>query len=162
MFSGLTRFRPMGCAPITIAGGGTPSEPFPAFAFDPATAENLLLTSFLSPRYGGAGLTLRLLWRSTATTGSCVWRARLRRINTGAASLLGAHDYWAAAQTVTTATAGTASHPVLSTVAFTNGAQMESLAAGEAFALMIGRNAASGSDTLAVDADLIGVDLRET
>ena len=46
-------------------------------------------------------------------------------------------------------------------IAFSN-AQIDGLLAGEAFRLRVSRDATNGADTMAGDAELFGIELRET
>lgn len=162
MFSGETAFVPLSCLRATEPGGGTPVEPWKVWAFPKPAASNLFVQGVLSPKYTNLGLTLRLWWFSSVVAGSVVWRARFRRNNVAANSIKGSHDYFAAGQTVTTAAGGTVFFPVLSVMTFSNGGQIESLAAGEPFALMIGRNSTAGGDNHAATALLRAVELVET
>jgi len=52
--------------------------------------------------------------------------------------------------------------PAYDTIAFTNGAQMDSLAAGESFRLRIYRDANNGDDDMAGDAQLLRIEIQET
>lgn len=143
------------------AGGSTPNEAFPIWEFDASADEYLDLHGALSPRYTGAALKVRLPWiAASATSGNCIWNAAFRRLDTGE-DLDASHSY--SVQAVTTAAPGTNGAPAYSEIAF-SAAQIDSLAAGEAFVLRISRDADNGSDTMTGDAQLLahGVQVIET
>lgn len=144
------------------AGGSTPAESFVCLDFDDATDEHADWVNLTLPRnYGGGGLTVTLKWRSpSATTGDCVWNAAIRRIADDAEDVDSAHTYDYNAATGTTASA--AGEEQYTDITFTDGADMDSLAVGESFVLRIRRDADNGSDTLSGDAELCGIEVRET
>lgn len=130
-------------------------------AFDAATDENLDFEGVLPANYGGGGLTVRLVWlAATATSGNVVWNAQIERHQDDVDDLDA--DTLAAAQAVTAAAASASGEPSYDNITFTNGAQMDSLAAGESFRLRITRDADNGSDTMSGDAQLLRVILLET
>lgn len=130
--------------------------------FDADVDEAAIFVGILPRHYGGGGLTASLRWSAeTATTGNVVWTVEIERINDESLDLDA--DSFASPQSVTAAAPGTSGQVQYSEVAFTSGAQMDSLAAGESFRLRIARDADNGgSDTMAGDAELLGVELRET
>jgi hypothetical protein len=95
------------------------------------------------------------LWKYSSGSGNCVWgaQARLYADNTAQDTAFGT------AQTVTDNGLGTAiHHESAATSAITPGG---TVADGRPFVLQIYRDAANGSDTLSVDAELIGVILTK-
>lgn len=147
----------------TFAGTSTPAETIPTLDFDAATDE--FMDFYGEARgYGGGGLTLTIPWISAAaTTGDCIWNAAIRAIPDDAEDLnTTAHTYDVNAVTSTTASA--AGEVQYADITFTDGADMDSLANGEAFILRLSRDANNGSDTLAGDALLLwpALVLRET
>lgn len=131
----------------------------PVLDFDAGTDETAIFSSVLPRNYAGGGLTVTLHWMaSSATSGDTIWQAAIERRNTDADA-----DSFAAAQSSAASTAnGTSGIPSSTTVAFTSGAQMDSLAAGEPFRLKINRDADNGSDTMTGDAELFAVEIKET
>jgi hypothetical protein len=126
--------------------------------FDDSTDESAIFLSILPRNYSGNGLTVDIDWvATTATTGDCVWQGAFERMNTDIDS-----DSFASANSSTSTTSGTSGVITRTSIAFTNGAQIDSLAAGEPFRLRINRDANSGSDTMVGDAEMICVQLRET
>lgn len=132
----------------------------PMLEFDDATDESVYFSGVLSDHYAGGGLTATLMWTSeSATSNNCVWTCAVERQASAAA--IGS-DSFATAQTVTAVSPSVAGNLEYDTIAFTSGAQMDSLAANERFRLLITRDANNGSDTLVGDARLVHVALRET
>lgn len=132
----------------------------PVLDYDAAADENGVFTDVLPRAYAGGGLTVRLWWLATsATTGDVKWNVQIERMDTG--TDLDA-DSFAAAQTATTTTSATSGAPVSTDVAFTSGAQMDSLAAGESFRLKVTRDANDAADTMTGDAELLSVEIKET
>ncbi len=129
--------------------------------FDATTDETIYFGGVLPRNYGGNGVTVRICWMaSTATSNDCVWAADWEAHPDDTFDLDG--DGFAGPQTVT-ATAPSASGEVsYDDIAFTDGAQMDSLAAGESFRLKVYRDADNGSDNMAGDAELLRVEVRET
>lgn len=133
----------------------------PVLDFDDTTQETVYFDNLILPRhYGGGGITVYLHHAaSSATSGTIGWDVALERIGDGQQDLDA--DGFATAQTVTAATVpATSGHVDIVNVAITDGANMDSVAAGEAFRLRIRRDVAN--DTAAGDAELFGVEIKET
>ena len=133
----------------------------PVLDYDAATDESAVFGGFLPRHYAGGGITVTLVWMaSTATSAVTRWAAAFERHDAGGTDLDA--DSFAAVQTVS----GTAVTPtgatIYTSVAFTSGAQMDSLAAGESFRLKVTREASNAGDTMAGDAELLRVELKET
>lgn len=140
--------------PDARPGGSSPAESFPVWDFDDTTAEYLDFYCVLSPNYSGGGLTIVTPWSATsATSGSVVWRAAIRRIADDAEDVDTAqtYDYNQASADTAPSASGETSMP---TITFTDGADMDSLAAGEPFVLRIGRLPTDAGDTMTGDAEL--------
>jgi len=130
----------------------------PVLDLDPDTDEDAVFGGVLPTTYAGGGLTVEIYWTATsATTGDVVLNAAIERMNTDLDV-----DSFAAAQTATSTTNGTSGIITKTTITFTDGAQMDSLAAGEAFRIRITRDANAAGDTMAGDAELHRVVVRET
>lgn len=135
----------------------------PVLDFDGATDEEAVWTRVLPSNYGGSGLDINTFWSFTsATTGSLRVQAAIERID--ASSLDIDADSFAAFQSAGGSAPATSGQVIKVTVAFTDGAQMDSVAAGELFRLKIRRDAdgTSGTDDIISDAELLGVYLEET
>lgn len=147
--------------PIIVAGGSTPAERIPAWAFDPSTVEYIDLLCYMNG-YDGGGITLTFIWSSGATTGNVVWSAAFRRLQDDAEDIdtSQAYDYNNA---TADATASASREQAYTTLAFTNGADMDSVANNEFFVLRVRRVATDANDTLnSNDAELWGVVIKET
>lgn len=145
---------------IVRLGGSTPQEAVELFSFDASSIEYMdFLCQLIG--YGGGGLTFTLPWSAaSATSNDVVWGAAIRRLQDDAEDIDTSQTYDFNDVTDPCASAsGELSYP---TIAFTDGADMDSLANGEYFILRIRRNASNGSDTMAGDAELWGVTGKET
>ena len=113
----------------------------------------------LSRNYTSGGITLRIMWTSSAGAGNVVWTGQFERHQSGVDDLSG--DSYAAAVSTTVAVPG-ANLVAYTDIAFTNGAEIDGLLVGESFRLRISRNGSSGSDTATAAALLFRAELRET
>jgi hypothetical protein len=139
-------------ATTTLATTGFPSD---EYAFDASTDEKVAFKMAMPDNWNGTTLTAKFVWRSTATTGNCVWTisARFARDGDNPDTTFGT------AVSLTDGTAGTANYQNISsasgtiTPSGTNGA-------GAMVYFILTRDADNGSDTLAVDALLQGVQIN--
>lgn len=128
--------------------------------FDDTTVETVYFESFLPRNYAGGGITATICWMATsATSGDVVWSISWERMDTGTDL---DSDSFASEQTATATTSATSGKPTYTTIAFTNGAQIDSVSVGEKFRLQFRRNASAGGDTMTGDAELLGIELKET
>lgn len=133
----------------------------PIISFIDSTTKTVNFESVIPRYYSSNGLTVNLYWMaSTATTGSVVWSVAFERLLAGTDDL--DSDSFATANTVTTATNATSGVLTQSSIAFTNGAQIDSLAAGDVVRLQVSRLGANGSDTLTDIAQLFMIEIKET
>jgi hypothetical protein len=132
----------------------------PCLDFDTTTQEAAVFTGLLPRSYGGGGITVYVHWAATsATSGTIGWDIAIERIGDGSQDT--DSDGFASAQTVTAATVpATSGNVKITNVAITDGANMDSIAAGELFRLRIRRDVAN--DNAAGDAELFGIEVRET
>lgn len=132
----------------------------PVLEFDTTTQEIAIFTSVLPRNYGSSGITAYVHYAAaTATTGTIGWDVSFERIGDGSQDI--DSDGFATAQVITAATVpGTSGNVDIINVAITDGANIDSIAAGEAYRVRIRRNVAS--DTAAGDAQIIAVELKET
>lgn len=135
----------------------------PVLDFDGSADEEAVFTGILPRNYAGGGLTVYLhVMFTSATTGSAYWQAAIERMDDGTLDLDA--DSFAAFQGAAGNPNGTSGVMTLVTITFTTGAQMDSLAAGEAFRLKIRRDAdgTAGTDDVTTDAELVAVEIKET
>ena len=131
----------------------------PVLDFDADTDESAVWSDVLPERYGGTGVTVEIVFAMTsATTGNVVWNAAFE--DCGDLDLDG--DSFATAQSATQAVNGTCGKIATASIAFTDGAQMDSLAAGDFGRLKITRDADNASDTATGDAEVLAVHVKET
>lgn len=133
----------------------------PVLDFDAGADESAIFTGVLPRNYAGGGLTVYVHWAATsATSGDCIWNAAFERIGEGSQDI--DSDGFASAQAGTATAPGTSGNVDIQAITFTDGAQIDSIAAGESFRLKITRDADNGSDTMAGDAELVAVEIKET
>lgn len=134
----------------------------PVLNFDASTAWAARFDSVLARHYAGGGLTAVIAWMAaTATSGNVMWKAAIMRLAAGGDDLDA--DSFATAQAASAAAAdATSGKLTYTTITLSNGANIDSLAIGEAFRLEITRDAANGSDTMTGYAQLVSVEIRET
>lgn len=129
--------------------------------FDTTTQETAIFAGVMPRNYAGGGITAYVAWMAaTATSGTIGWDVTFERDNDANHDLDA--DAWATAQTVTAATVDATSGKVKTTnVAITAGATgTDSVAAGDHFRVRLRRDVAN--DTATGDAQLVGVELKET
>ena len=146
------------------AGGSTPAEQVPYYAFDAAADEYLDVYCTLI-NYGGGGLTFRLTsMAATATTGGALIALAIRRLADDAkdVDVSQTYDY----NEVRIPCASASGELTYDTITFTNGANMDNLATGEDFILRMRRrgtdNTASTGDDMAGDLQVIRIIGLET
>lgn len=133
----------------------------PVLDFDAAAHEYAVFSSIMPQHYGGNGVDVNLhVAFSSATTGSAVYEVSWERIGEGQQDM--DSDGFATATSVAIGAPATAGFVAASTIAFANGAAMDSVAAGEGFRLKVGRNHDHASDGATGDAELRWVELQET
>lgn len=133
----------------------------PVLDFDAAADESAVFTAIMPRAYAGGGVTVYLHLtdtNDTTTAHKSYWDVAFERLT---AQDLDA-DSFAAAQSGNVSPNGTSGIPVVLSIAFTDGAQMDSVAAGELFRLKVTRDANNGSDDWANDAELLAVEIKET
>ena len=138
-----------------ILGTSTPPELFAVWAFDASSIEYVDFMCRLSGQYDGGGITLVLPWAAaSATSNATRWEAAIRRIVSDAEDLnTTAHTYdYNAVDSTAASAAGEVVYP---TIAFTDGADMDSWAAGEYALVRIRRNASHANDNMTGDAHLL-------
>lgn len=127
----------------------------PCLDFDTTTQETAIWSGCLPAGYAGNGITVHIYCSLTsATSGTVGWDVSIERMD--ASTLDIDADSFATAQTVTAVTVpGTSGQLLKMSVNISNGANMDSLAAGEMFRLRVRRDVAN--DTATGDAELLRV-----
>jgi hypothetical protein len=146
--------------PDIRVGGSSPFEAVTVWDFDASIIEYMDFKCRLQG-YSGGGLTFTLPWSaSSATIGDTRWGIAIRRINDDAEDIDTAHTYdYNDIDDTTASASGEISYP---TIAFTDGADMDSWADGEIAIVRVRRNATHINNTMAGDAELWGLFGKET
>jgi hypothetical protein len=134
--------------------------PHKVLDFDASTNESAVFQYIMPQAYSGGGVTVYIHYAmSSATTNTIDWDVAFERIGDQQQDM--DSDGFAAANSVDNTTVpGTSGLVDIVSVAFTDGADMDSVAAGEGFRLKVTRDAAS--DDATGDAELWGLEIRET
>lgn len=132
----------------------------PVLDFDDTTNESAVFTGVMPRHYASGGVTVYIHYAMTsATSGDIDWDVAFERI--GDQQLDIDSDSFATVQSVDNTTVpGTSGNVDIVSIAFTDGAQMDSVAVGESFRLKVTRDAAS--DTSTGDAELVAIEIKET
>ena len=147
---------------ILVASADEPDDLIPVLDFDPgATNEHADFAGVMPRHYAGGGITVTLIWSSGATTGNVKWDMAFKSVTDDADDL--DTKVYAAVNTVTATTASAAGEADYAPITFTDGADMDSVAAGEYFRMRVTRDSADAADTLnSNDAELIAIEIKET
>ena len=132
----------------------------PVLDFDATTSESALFRAVMPRSYAGGGITVYIHYALTsATTGTIDWDVAFERIGDQQLDIDG--DSFAAVNSVDNTTVpGTTGLVDIVTIAFTDGADMDSVAVGELFRLKIARD--STNDDATGDGELLAVEIKET
>lgn len=136
-------------APIGfIDSASSPVDSFPYYEFgDSALAYVDLYCRLIGYQGGGLTVNFNLLRTSAAAAAGYYFQAAIRRINNASENITSSHTYDYNSVTVTVpAGPPAAGIPMAGTITFTDGADMDSLADGEAFVLRIRRDPTNGAD----------------
>lgn len=136
----------------------------PVLDFDDTTDESAVFGGVLPNNYAGGGLTVTLVWMATsATSGGVSWDVSIEAHPDDTFDI--DSDGFAAANNSGSATTASATGEQQYTdITFTDGADMDSLAAGQSFRLKVTRDAdgTTATDDLSGDAELLRVIVKET
>lgn len=134
----------------------------PVLDFDAGTDESGITTLIMPQHYAGGGITVLLHYSmSSAVADDVRLDAALERIGDEVQDI--DSDGFAAVQSVTDTVPGTSGHVGVATITFTDGAQMDSVAAGDAYRVKVTRDADHATDDDATgDLELVAVEIRET
>lgn len=137
----------------------------PVLDFDSATDESIVFGGFMPRHYAGGGVTVTVGWMATDTTVT----PHTVSIDVAFMSVTDDADdldtkSFAAANNVNSEEASASGEVQYATVTFTDGADMDSVAAGEYFRLKVTRDAdgTTSTDNLTDDMELVFVEIKET
>lgn len=131
--------------------------------FDDTTDESAVFKAILPRNYAGGGLTVYIHYSLTSDiTNKVRWEASFERVGDGQQDIDA--DGFASAQGVNVAAVpGTSGHVDIASIAFTDGAQIDSIAVGEGFRLKVQRKPSdTTNDTAVGDAELWAIEIKET
>ena len=157
----LCRFSPLHNEPVASNGATIDSRNLrPRLDFDASTNEDAVFSDIMPQNYGGGGVTVFIHYSmSSAEANTVDWDVSFERV--GDQQLDTDSDSFAAVNSVDNTTVPATSGFVdIVSVAFTDGADMDSVAVGEKFRLKLTRDAAA--DSAAGDGELVAVEIRET
>jgi len=136
----------------------------PILAYDDTTDETAWFAGVMPRHYAGGGVTFTIGWmfRASGTPGTdtCQWEISFLRVQDDTDDLDGTLTP-AAANTVLDTSASADGELSYAEIAFTDGADMDSVAAGELFLIEVVRNAQTGTASPG-DAEIVFIEMRET
>ena len=131
----------------------------PCLDFDGSTDEEAVWTFTMPSNYSGGGVNVKIHWRATsATSGNVRWQTAFERGTTDIDA-----DSFAAFNSAGGTPNGTSGIETVTTVAHANGGEMDSCVAGDECRFKLRRDAdgTSGTDDVATDVEVIGVEIVE-
>lgn len=131
--------------------------------YDDTTDESLEFAGFMPRHYAGGGITVTVGWMATtATTGTISLDVGFKSVTDDADDL--DTKAFAAVNNANPTTASATGEVDYVEIAFTDGADMDSVAAGEYFRMIVTRdaNGTTSTDDLSGDMELVFIEIRET
>ena len=131
--------------------------------FDDTTDESIEFAGFMPRHYGGGGITVTVGWMATtATSGTISLDVGFKSVTDDADDL--DTKAFAAVNNANPTTASAAGEVDYATITFTDGADMDSVAAGEYFRMIVTRDAdgTTSTDDVTGDMELVFVEVKET
>ena len=147
----------------TIAGASTPAEAITVLDFDDTTQEYMDFAGFMPANYGGGGVTVTVVFSAAeAATDVVAWQAAFRRIADDAEDLdTTAHTY--DFNEVVATAPSVVGEVAYDDITFTDGADMDSVAASEYFRLRVTRDPTPSSGTdVTGDGSIHAIVIKET
>ncbi len=134
----------------------------PVLDFDPATDESIEFGLVMPRSYAGGGLTVTIGWMSSSdTSGNVRWDMAFKSFTDGVDDM--DTKAFASVNSITAAAATPTGAIYYDTITFTDGADMDSVAAGEYFRIILTRDANHATDdTLSSDVELVFIEIKET
>ena len=131
----------------------------PVLDFDASSGESIFFKAVMPQHYAGGGVAVYVHYSmSTATSGDIDWDAAFERVSDSIQDI-DSEGFAAVNSTDTTTVPGTSGHVDVISITFTDGADMDSVTAGDGFRLKVFRDAANDSAT--GDSELWAVEIRE-
>lgn len=135
----------------------------PVLTFDGSTDWEAVFSGIMPRHYGGGGVTVYLyVMFASATSGNAFWQVAFERMNAGGLNL-GSDSFgsFKGAAGNPNATSGIMTQVA---IAFSNGTEMSSIAAGDPFRIKIHRDAdgTAGTDDVTTNAQAVAIEIKET
>ena len=131
----------------------------PYLAFDQTVHEAAYFPAVMPNHYAAGGIAVTIMWHSGFTTGDVIWTAAVERQDDGGQDI--DIDSFATGVDSSPATTPATSGVLKYTTINLSNSQIDGLLKNERFRLSISRRASDANDTLAGDAGLVGVYVRE-
>jgi hypothetical protein len=131
--------------------------------FDATTDESVDFPGFMPRHYDGGGITVTVGWAATsATSGTISLDVAFASVTDDADDLDG--SLFAAANNANPTAASASGEVDYATITFTDGADMDSIAAGEYFRMRVTRdaNGTTSTDDMTGEMELVFVEIKET
>lgn len=132
----------------------------PCLDFDGSADEEGVFTGIMPANYGGGGVNVKIHWRATsATSGSVRWQTAFENNVAQDIDSDGFASFNSGGGTPNAASG----IPTITTIAHANGAEMDSVVAGNLFRIKLRRDAdgTSGTDDVTTDVELVGIEITE-
>ena len=132
----------------------------PCLVFAKTANQSAVVTGIMPRNYAGGGVTVYIHWTAatdTTDTHHCYWDAAFEAM---VAQDIDSDGFAAVNSNDTTHPNATSGIPTITDIAFTDGADMDSVAAGGIFRLQITRDAAN--DDMTGTAQALGIEIKET
>lgn len=136
---------------------------YPVLDFDDSTDEAAIFRGFMPTNYSGGGFTVIVLWMATsATSGAISLDVAFMSVSDDADDL--DTKTFAAFNNANPTTASASGEVDYTSITFTDGADSDSVAAGELFFLKVQRdgNGTTSTDSMTGDMELVQVIVKET
>jgi len=158
----LSRFTPLHNEPTSSSAATLDTRNLhPVLDYDATLNEYGVFSDVMPRHYGGNGVTVYVHAAFTsATSGSACWAVSFERIGDGVLNIDG--DSFATAACVRHPAHGTAGTVTTASVAFANGAAMDSIAVGEGYRLKLQRVPGDDWDDASGDAEMRFIEVKET
>lgn len=144
-----------------MVGTSSPAESIPVLDFDDTTVEYADFYCVMPRHYTNGGVTLTFYWSAAQATNNGIWSAAFRRVADDAEDLnttAHTYDYNTTNDITPASVVGEVAYDVIT---FTDGADMDSVTAGDYFILRVKRPATLGTKVTG-DLSLHAIEIKET
>jgi len=144
---------------LTAVATGANDPVWPYLMYDDAVNRYAYFGSVMPAHYSGGGVNVQVVWMSPATSGNCVWIVSFKRMEDGVQRL---DNLFFGNETFIIAPTDAVAHVIdYSTIAVSDGADLNLIEAGEYFWMEMFRDGDSGNDTLTNEARLLSIIISE-